>query len=383
MDGMMIKTNNKKIKVLQFPISNSKGGITQYVLQNWKYIDKSKFQFDFATMSKSLDFADELLSTGSKIFYISCYAEDNENKFIEEFRRILVEGKYDIVHLHTKQWKSFNVEKIAKEVGVNKIIVHAHSTGIDTLDDSKREKEIDLHNRILRTLTDDIATDYWACSMLAADFLFGNRIPKRQIKIMNNAIELSMFRFNNQVREAYRRKLGMSKKFVIGNVGRLAYPKNQEFLLQVIKRICRIEKDCLLLLVGTGEKENYYRQFVKDNGLENNVMFLGYRNDVNCLLQAMDIFALPSKFEGMPIVAVEAQMSGLKCICSDAITTEIAITDNVEMIPLEVDLWKDGILKFREGYRRKDEFDRMKLAGYDICLQIKKIEEEYCANNNT
>lgn len=112
----------RKIKILQFPIANSKGGITQYILQNWKFIDKAKFEFDFATMSKSLDFENELKKTGSKIYYISCYAEDNKEKFVREFTEILSNGNYDIVHLHTKQWKSFLVERIAKEAGIKKLL---------------------------------------------------------------------------------------------------------------------------------------------------------------------------------------------------------------------------------------------------------------------
>lgn len=168
----------KKIKILQFPVANSQGGITQYILQNWKYIDKKRFQFDFATMSKHLSFADALLKQGCKMHYISCYAEENEQQFNEEFEAILRNENYDIVHLHTKQWKSYNIEKIAKKVGVPKIIVHSHNTGIDTLDDERRGEEIETHYRVRKALREDIATDFWACSNLAADFLYGDYIPK-------------------------------------------------------------------------------------------------------------------------------------------------------------------------------------------------------------
>lgn len=373
----MIKTNNKKIKILQFPIANSKGGITQYVLQNWKYIDKSKFQFDFATMSKSLDFADELLSTGSKIFYISCYAEDDENQFIDEFRRILVEGKYDIVHLHTKQWKSFNVEKIAKEVGVKKIIVHAHSTGIDTLDDEKRKKEERCHYQLRECFKEDMATDFWACSRMAADFLFPQIIPNDKIRIMRNAIDLTKFKFNKRVREEYRKKLGIKNDFVIGNVGRFVYQKNQEFLLRVIKEIVKMRDDCKLLLIGTGERESKYRQYVEENGLEDRVLFLGHRKDVNCLLQAMDMFALPSRFEGLPIGAIEAQMAGLRCLCSNTITEEVKITKNIYLLPLEVEIWKNEISEMAEEYEREDMTEFLTKAGYNIVTQIERVEEEY------
>ena len=241
---------DKKIKVLQFPIAASKGGITRYVLKNWKYIDKARFQFDFATMSKELDFADELEKEGCKVYYISCYAEENEQRFINEFREILRKGEYDIVHLHTKQWKSFHVEKLAKEAGVKKVIVHSHSSGIDTIDEHKRQTEILLHNRMKNELTEDMATDFWACSQKAAEFLFGEKIPQKRIKIMHNAIELERFRYNKTVREAVRKEFGIEDKFVVGHIGRFAYQKNHEFLIEMFAQLCEKEENAVLFLVG-------------------------------------------------------------------------------------------------------------------------------------
>lgn len=373
----MNKNMSRKIKILQFPIAASKGGITQYALQNWKFIDKSRFQFDFATMSKSLNFAKELEQSGSKIHYISCYAEEDKEKFIGEFRKILSEGSYDVVHLHTKQWKSFYVEEVAKEVGVKKIIVHAHSSGIDTLDEKLRKAEIQLHNSVLKNLKEETGTDYWACSKRAAEFLFGNKIEKTRIKIMKNAIDLSRFKFDIQTRMEYRKALGVEEKFVIGNVGRLAYPKNQDFLLKVFENLSAVCDSCVLILTGTGENEKTYKKYVKEKGLEDKVLFLGQRDDVPGLLQAMDIFALPSKFEGLPIGAVEAQAAGLKCICSDGITKEIKITDNIKFVPLDIELWKNEFLEQMGNYERKDMTQIMAAAGYDILSAVKEIENEY------
>lgn len=367
----------KKIKILQFPVANSQGGITQYVLQNWKFIDKSRFQFDFATMSKSLDFAEELEKDGCKIFYISQYAEDDEKHFNEEFRRILLQGHYDVVHLHTKQWKSFNVERIAKEVGIKKIIIHAHNTGIDILEEEKRQKEERLHYNVRERLTGGIATDYWACSKAAADFLYGDKISPDRIKIMNNAIDVKKFIFSEEIRKECRKKLKLEDKFVIGNVGRLVYQKNQEFLLKVFHEICKTRKDCILLLIGSGEKEEAYRKYVKDNCIEKNVIFLGQRKDVNNLLQAIDLFVLTSRFEGLPIGAIEAQTAGLKCLCSDKVTQEVMITDNIKLIPLEIELWESEIMKLIKPYMRRDMTDEITKAGYNILSQIKKIESLY------
>lgn len=373
-----------KIRVLQFPVANSKGGITQYALQNWKFIDKSRFQFDFATMSKSLDFADELEKEGCKIHYISCYAEDDRERFIDEFTRVLSEGNYDIVHLHTKQWKSFLVEQIAKKVGVRKIIVHAHSTNIEILDKKKRENEIQLHSQILEQLTENIATDFWTCSWKAAEFIFGDKIPRQEIKLMNNAIELSRYAYNPQIRKAYRKKLGITdEEYVIGNVGRFVYSKNQEFLLKIFAKICGngvIEKNKYkLLLVGSGEREQEYKNIVCGNGLEDRVIFTGYRTDVSELLQVMDIFCLPSRFEGLPISLIEAQAAGLYCIVSQNVTEEVQITKTIIRLPLNAYEWIQQILTYQLP-NEKDRYEaqkKVKEAGYDIWQQIKIIEKSY------
>lgn len=373
----------KKIKILQFPIANSKGGMTRYALENWKWMDKEKFECDFATMSKKLDFEDEIFATGSKLFYISCYAEENRERFADEFRRILTEGKYDIVHLHTRQWKSFLVEQIAKEMGIKKIIVHAHNADIGTLDAKRRREEKILHNYMQEQLTEDVATEFWSCSWKAADFIFGDKIPKKKIRIMNNAIELSKYVYNSVVREEYRKKLGVSDdEYVIGNVGRLAYQKNQEFLLKIFYELRKNnEKKYKLLLVGSGEREKEYKKFVMENGLENDIIFTGQREDVSGLLQAMDLFCLPSRFEGLPISLVEAQASGLPCIVSNLVTEESIMTENAILLPLDINLWKEKIEEYeRTKCRRKNMECQLMKNGYDIKTQIKIIEKAYMGN---
>ncbi len=375
-----------KIKILQFPIANSKGGITNYILQNWKYIDKTKFQFDFATMSRSLDFSGELEKQGCKIYYISCYAEENKEKFVHEFRNILNNQDYDIVHLHTKQWKSFLVERIAKEIGIKKIIIHAHSAGLDVLDEKKREEEIQVHNYTLRKLTEDIATDFWACSRDAAEFIFGNKIEKHKVMIMRNAIELSKYAYNPKIREIYRKSLNIEdSEYIIGSVGRFVYQKNHEFLIKVLAEMSELERKgktggrlYKLLLVGSGEREGEYKRLVEENNLEKKVIFVGQRVDVDNLLQAMDLFCLPSRFEGLPISLVEAQMSGLLCIASDAITEEVNITGNVYYHQLKVENWVDQILQISEAVKERDSmYEKMIKNGYDIKNQVKILENEY------
>lgn len=370
----------QKIKVLQFPVANSQGGITQYVLQNWKFIDKSRFQFDFATMSKKLDFAEELEKDGCQIFYISQYAEDDEKQFNEEFRRILEQGQYDVVHLHTKQWKSFNIEQIAKEVGIKKIIIHAHNTGIDTLDEEKRQKEEVLHYNVREKLTEDIGTDYWACSRVAADFLFGDKISPDRIRIMNNAIDVAKFRYDKEVRRQYRKEMKIEDKFVLGNIGRLALSKNQEFIINLFAKIYCDYENMELFIVGDGELREQLEKQCDRLGIERYVHFLGKRKDAFKLYQMMDLFLFPSNMEGLGLSLIEAQASGIKCICSDAVPKEAVITENVSVLPLVIDEWIKCIEQLDNYSERKNMYQEIRDAGYDIKDQIKVIEDEYALN---
>lgn len=367
----------KKIKILQFPIANSKGGITHYALENWRWMDKSRFHCDFATMSKHLDFEDEIRATGSNIFYISCYAEENKERFTDEFRKILAEGNYDVVHLHTKQWKSFLVEEICKEYCVSKIIVHSHNTEIDVLNPLKREKERLLHEQIKRQFKENIATDFWACSDAAADFLFGEQISKQKIKIMPNAIDIDKFAYNPETRKRYREKYGLQDCFVIGHAGRFAYQKNHEFLVNTFAEVSKKIKNARLVLLGDGELFSEVQNQVKKLNLENRVLFLGKRDDIAGWYQAMDVFCLPSRFEGLGIVLIEAQTSGLKCITSMEVPDETHITENIIYLPLKQSRWVEEIVNCKNGSSRMNMKEQIHAAGYDISAVIKDMERLY------
>ena len=366
----------KKIRILQFPIANSYGGITHYSLENWKWMDKERFQVDFATMSKRLDFADEIISAGSEIYYISCYAEENREQFIKEVNQILDQG-YDIVHLHTKQWKSFLMEEICVERGVPRIIVHSHSTRCDANDEEKRKNETEDHYKVRSEFSEHYATDFWACSRKAAEWLFGEQIPKDKIRIMNNAIETEKFLFNERKRSELRKEFHLDGKFVIGTVGRMVYQKNHEFLLDVFSGICAEKPEAVLVIAGDGELRNEIENQIDRLGIKDRVLMLGKRTDTNELYQMMDLFVLPSRFEGLPITLIEAQASGLKCICSATITDEADITGRVEYCALNKKLWIEELLKNMQAYERKNMHDVIRKSGYDIQTQIKTIEKAY------
>ena len=328
-------------------------------------------------MSTYLDFAEELEAEGCKIFYLSTYAEDDRDKFIKEVTEILDNG-YDIVHLHTSWWRGFLLEDIAREKKVPKIIVHSHNTDVHIKENQSRQDARKLHFEQRELLTEDKATDFIACSEEAAEWLYGDKISKNKVHIIPYAIEIDNYTFNSDLRESYRTKLGLkSDDYVIVHVGRFAYQKNHDFLLEVFKSISEEHENTILLLVGIGELEEQIRSRVYQYKLDNKVLFLGKRDDVNCIMQAADIFAFPSRFEGFGIVLIEAQAAGLKCIVSNEIPAIAKITKNIEFLPLDQERWKENLQKYRNGYNREDMSEIMENSGFGMSTLVRKIEDIY------
>lgn len=367
---------SSKIKILHFTIANSGGGITKYALRIWNTIDREKFQCDFATMSKKLDFATELEREGCKIHYISTYSEQDPIKFEEEINEILDYG-YTVLHLHTSWWRGFDVEKIAKKRGVPKVIVHSHNTDVHIPIGMTREEARELHYTWREKITEDIATDFWACAKNAADWLYGDKIPIERIKIVPNAIDLDKFYYNESIRKLYRDDMGLKDKFVIGMIARFEYQKNHEFAIEFFNQLSRRMPNAILILIGIGELQEDIKRLVKSYHLESKVKFTGIRDDIENMLQAFDLFILPSRFEGLPITLVEAQASGLKCFTSEFVTEEVEITNSLTRLPLNINLWVEKTLEWRNGYKREDARETMRDKGFDIKFQIKEIEKMY------
>ncbi len=372
-----LKSSNQKIRVLHFTIANTGGGITKFVLRLWKYIDRDRYQFDFVTMNNYLDFSEQLEAEGCKIYYLTTYAEDNQEQFVKEVTAILNNG-YDIVHLHTSWWRGFLLEDIARKNGVPKIIIHSHNTDVHIKENQSREDARKLHFSQRQLLTENKATDFIACSEDAAEWLYGDKISKDKIHIIPYAIEVNEYIFNDDIRKDYRNKLGLrSDDYVIMHVGRFAYQKNHNFLLDVFKSVSEENEKVKLLLIGIGELEEQIRNKVEQYDLSNKVLFLGKREDVNCIMQAADIFAFPSRFEGFGIVLIEAQAAGLKCIVSNEIPAIAKITNNILFLPFEKKIWVEKIQEYNSGYTRKNMSEVMEKAGFDMKTLVRKIEDIY------
>ncbi|GIP39898.1 hypothetical protein J31TS4_31780 [Paenibacillus sp. J31TS4] len=226
------------------------------------------------------------------------------------------------------------------------------------------------------------ANYHLACSNVAGDWLFGKvrlKTNKSKPLLINNAIESEKFQFNPNTRRDIRAVLGIKDKFVIGHVGRFSEQKNHEFLIDIFKDIIIRKSNSVLLLIGKGDMEERIRKKVISLGLEGSVLFLGERSDIHTIMQAMDVFVLPSLYEGLPVVAIEAQASGLKCFLSDSIARDSDITGDVEFITLNgsTEDWVKKLLHYYKGYERQDTLNKIIDKGYDIKNSAAWLEKLY------
>lgn len=359
------------------PVRNAKGGITQYALRNWEHIDKSRFVFDWVTLDPTLSFEDELIKQGCKVYHLSCRQEDGEARFRAEMEAIFANG-YDAIHLHTSYWRGFLAEELAIKADIPRIIVHAHSTGIDVVDAAERERLMKLHNEWKERFQLELATDFAACSGWAADFLYGPQIPKERIIILNNAIDTAKFAFNKTVRKEIRTKMNLDDRFILLQAARFVYQKNHVFSLNLFAKVANAVPTAVLLLAGDGQLRDVLVKQAADLNITDKVFFLGFRDDIHALLQAADLFIAPSLFEGLCISAIEAQCSGIACCCCCYIPDEAVVLDSTFRLPLDMNLWRDKIIEIaQKNHPRYDRSREIASAGYSLADQIEILEGIY------
>lgn len=263
----------------------------------------------------------------------------------------------------------------AKCAGVPVRIAHSHSTT------NKKEKKKNLMKQVLRPFSKVFATDYMCCSELAGRWLFGNKeYDKGNVYLLNNAIDLDKFKYNDSLRKKKRKEFGIKDNtLVIGHIGRFVAQKNHDFLIDIFNEIHKKNNNSILLLAGQGPLMEDIKNKVKELNLDDNVKFLGQRNDANELYQAFDVFLLPSLYEGLPVVGVEAQAAGLLCYLSDDMTKETKVLDITKFMSLNntPEEWADNILDDVKKYKRIDTSKEMTAKNFNIKEEAKKLEEYY------
>lgn len=354
--------NKKILRVVHIIGKVEMGGVQAVVMNYYRNIDKTKVQFDFIIDGYNETPIDkEIESMGGKVYKIEPY-EKNIFKNMLQCYKIFKTNKYTIVHCHLNTLSVFPLF-VAWICKIKIRICHNHSTA------AKGEGKKNLIKYILLPFSKLFATHYCACSELSGRWIFGNNFyNKGKVKLIKNAIDINKYSYNKSVRDKKREQMNLNNKFVIGHVGRFVFSKNHNFLIDIFNEAYKINNNLILVLIGDGQLKNQIQYKVKKLGLKDNILFLGNRFDVPELMQAMDLFLLPSFYEGLPVVGIEAQAAGLKCIFSDSITYETKITDLVEFISLNKSskYWANQIIKYSNGYNRENTDIRIKKARYEI-----------------
>lgn len=352
----------------------SRGGIESYMMNYYRHFDKQKIQVDFIVhgFEKGI-YDDEIKEMGGKIYNVPVKSKDYSGN-IKALNKIFNSGEYKIVHSHMDAMSTV-VLRQAKKCGIPIRIAHSHNT--QHLTNSKLKY---LLNEIARKNITKYATHFYACSELAGRWLYGEKCYKSgKVKIIKNAIDVKKYLFNSQLRENIRSDLSLNGKFVVGNIGRFDYQKNHNFLIDIFSEVYRKNKNSILLLVGIGHLEKEIKLKVKELGLDDAVIFMGSKDNVNEILNVFDVFVLPSLFEGFPVTMVEVQANSIKSIISDTITKETNLTNSIEYLSLfESPLfWAEKILEYQNDYDRIDMFNKIRDYGYDIVHQAKELESNY------
>lgn len=363
---------SQPLRILHVANMNSDSGVACFIMNYYRHMDKKRIQFDFV-VDKIIknNFIDEIKSLGGNVFIVPEH-RNNLYNYYHALNKILTCHKYRVIHAH-ESILSLVALYIAKKNGVEIRIAHSHNALMGSL-----LKNIIVY--ICRPFFRIYCTHFFACSAKAAQFLFGKKMYKKStVKIIFNAIDVKAWKYTPLKRPQIRKLLDLpDEKFIIGHVGRMDYQKNHTFLLKIFSHIIKKDKNCKLILIGDGALHDDIVNEIEQLDLTSYVLCLGVRNDVPELMQAMDVFVLPSHHEGLPVVGIEAQTSGLPCVFSSTITKEVNITKNVEFIDLEADkeYWANRIL-LRKGYTRVATDAQVKEAGYDIVDQAQNLEKFY------
>lgn len=363
----MKKQNIQPIRVAQMMTDMNYGGVEMVVMNYYRHIDRSRIQFDFFALEGStLPQREEIERLGGRVYVVPKYT--HLLQYEKTIQTLLQQNEYEIVHSHMNTLSVLSLYG-AKKAGVQNRIAHNHSTV------GKGEGTKNAMKYLLRPFATVYPTQLCACSATAGQWLYG----KKPFRVFNNAIELDNFVFDPMIRENVRKELGLENRLVLGHIGRFCYAKNHEFLLEIMSEICKLRPDAVLLLIGEGEGEAAVRQKVEFLGLQSNVRFLGRQNEPAKFYQAMDAFVLPSRYEGVPVVGVEAQAAGLPLICSDKVPKDVAVLPSTHFVPLDASLtkWAETVIKAAENTSRRNTTADLRAGGFDITVEAKKLEEFY------
>ena len=358
------------IKILEIGMTDNLGGIETCLINIYRKIDKEVYQLDFIKMgTNDICFQKELEENGSLVIEMPDYLK-HPIQYSKRLKDIVKRNQYDIIHIN-KNSLAIPTQLIAAHSSGRKVILHSHSTC------SNQGKIGSILHKINQKLFLKYADYYFSCSESASKWMFNESIINSNKHFyINNSIDVEKFKYNETVRNNMREELNISSDaIVIGHVGRFMPVKNHGFIVDIFNEIHKMYQNAMLMLIGIGPLEEQIQQKVKELKLDRNVLFLGKRNDVYKLYQAMDTFLMPSIHEGFPMVAVEAQAAGLPCYFSTNVNEKVQIIDTTYLISLQEDAkyWAKNICENQVTDRNK-LYPKIVDSNYNSSKEVKKLE---------
>lgn len=354
------------MRILVTGFTRNRGGVEGFIINYYRNIKKfaPDFCMDILCYIEHPAYEDEIYQLGGNVYVIEGGRKDKKNKTFDFFEKY--SNKYDILWCNKCDLGNIVFLIAAKQNGIKKIILHSHSSS--NMHTGLRKYVTALVHQINKLRISKYVTDYWACSDYAAEWMFPKDVINSGIvNFIPNAIDAEKFRFNKKIREEYRKKLEIDGKLVFGCIGQISYVKNPEFTLEVFEEVYKKRNDVCLLMIGTGNLEDKIKKKANAMVCGKAIKFMGVRTDVSQIMQALDCCLLPSRFEGLPIVAIEAQAAGLPVFAaSDGITSQTKLTEQFYFLSLSdnAEDWANAILS--KKLYRIDTFTQIKESGFEI-----------------
>ena len=371
----MINQESRVLRVLQVGMTRNLGGIETYLIEQFRHLDKNKIDYDFVNITGeySICYEDEILASGSKIFKVVSRHKNPLLHYWQWFNILLQnKGIYDVIVLNTNSLEYVFPLVLGKIFGIPVRVIHSHNSGFENKQGLARRLLVGMNKKLLAWS----ANLRFACSQFAGQWMFKDN----PYHVIYNAIDIHKYDADLIVREETRNALGLHTELTLLHVGRFSYQKNHSFLLDIFKEVHRIQPDSVLLLVGDTTEESEFltevKRKIKAYGLENVVRLLGRRDDVNKIMQAADVLVMPSFFEGLTVVGIEAQASDLPLLLSDTVTKELGLLPSTQFISLEAGptAWAEAIVNSKQ-HNRQSRYEELKAAGYDIGNETERVEK--------
>lgn len=367
----------KPIRILQMMSSLDIGGSQAFVMNLYRNMDRESIQFDFIIdHPEQTYFQTEIEKLGGKVYVLPSFKGTNIKELKKAWNDFFLEHpEYRVLHSHSRSYASIYIP-IAKKHGL-KTIIHSHSTS--------NGKGIGAVVKAFLQYPLRYQADYFmACSHEAGEWLFGSKVCKNaNFKIVKNAIDSQKYIYNKEIRQQVRQELGLGEAFVLGYLARVTEPKNPLYAIEVFHALREMLPEAKLLFIGDGSLMQKVRDKAAEYGILDFIVFTGSRSDVERMLFAMDCYILPSLWEGLGISLIEAQASGIRCICSENIPNEAIVTNLVTQVHLAegAQEWARKIVENAISYPRLDQSEEIKQTGYDILENVSKMTDFYLELN--